>query len=199
MTSASPNGAAPPYTCPAPSSTPPASAAPCHKSAAPRAPGSSPSGCSNRSPLSTAIVFSSAIQNSMYRTAAIYHLFPVHFAAERRNPKTHYKQTKKERPRPKRRERSRKRLPPWGKLSPQATDEGRRFLSHPLPGNPDCPATFPLGGRHFFYCLHVHHRYLVFVTKYRLNSRFGSCIRRYSHSKLCRCIHIGARRMLPAS
>ena len=28
------------------------------------------------------------------------------------------------------------------------------------------------------YCLQVHHKYLVFVTKYRLNSRFGSCIRR---------------------
>jgi len=29
-----------------------------------------------------------------------------------------------------------------------------------------------------FHCRHVHHKYLVFVTKYRLNSRFGSCIRR---------------------
>ena len=28
------------------------------------------------------------------------------------------------------------------------------------------------------YCLQVHHKYLVFVTKYRLNNRFGSCIRR---------------------
>ena len=38
----------------------------------------------------------------------------------------------------------------------------------------------------------------VFVLQYLLNSLFGSCTKRYAHSRLYLCIHIGARLIFSA-
>lgn len=40
--------------------------------------------------------------------------------------------------------------------------------------------------------IHAFHIKFIFVYKYLLNNLFGSCIRRYNHSRLFLCIHIGA-------